>query len=244
MTEEWLPVVEWEGIYEVSNIGRVRRILALTNNRAGNVLKAGPDKNGYPRVFLSRDSRRCTRPVHRLVAEAFIGPRPDGLTINHKDGCKTHNAFTNLEYITNTENQRHARATGLMVSPKGEAAAAHKLTWLQVREIRTRYKPYDQNYGQYVLAKEYGVRETTVWNIIRGITWPDASYDPPKSIERDGMCLRGHSLEGDNLIIQSNGNRRCRACYRSGQNERRSRPDVRAKKVAYDKARRERGAST
>src|ERR1035437_3644976 len=113
-TEEWLPVVVWEGIYSVSSLGRVRRDLGVPGARAGRILALPLNQTGYPCVHLSARPRHYRRTVHPLVAAAFIGARPDGLTINHIDGVKTNNRPANLEYVTLVENVQHAHRTGLI----------------------------------------------------------------------------------------------------------------------------------
>ena len=111
--EEWKPIPDWEGFYEVSNLARVRTTGKSIGQRHGQILKQRPDRYGYLTVRLHRNAKLAERGVHTLVAGAFIGPRPKGLVINHKDGLKSNNHPSNLEYITNAENIRHAyRVTG------------------------------------------------------------------------------------------------------------------------------------
>lgn len=102
-SERWLAVVGWEGYYEVSDLGRVRRIAQTRGTRCG-ILKTVPDRKGYPQVVLSRHSLERTRPVHRLVGEAFIGPLPKGLVTRHLNGNQTDNRAVNLAYGTRREN--------------------------------------------------------------------------------------------------------------------------------------------
>jgi hypothetical protein len=111
MDERWLPVVGYEGYYEVSNQGNVRTVARTLTTKAGvkkpvraRILKAGTTNHGYRLVVLSKDARGCSYLVHRLVAEAFIGPRPKGADIRHADGTRTNNQLTNLSYGTRSEN--------------------------------------------------------------------------------------------------------------------------------------------
>jgi hypothetical protein len=92
-------------------------------------------KNGYYSVVLSRNSstNRKRLYVHEIVTAAFIGPRPAGLHINHKDGIKTHSWPANLEYVTLAENTRHAVRLGLF--PRGERAHSAKLNEMKVRGL-------------------------------------------------------------------------------------------------------------
>lgn len=83
----------------------------------GRPLEGFPNGNGYLRVTLSVDGKRRNLFVHHLIAEAFHGPRPDGLQLNHRNGIKTDNRPENLEYVTAKENMQHAIRTGLIVHP-------------------------------------------------------------------------------------------------------------------------------
>ena len=74
-TEQWKPLPGWEDLYLVSNLGRVAR-----------VRKVSTLANGYPATSLTRDYKNCTRTVHSMVAETFIGPRPPGMLVRHLDG--------------------------------------------------------------------------------------------------------------------------------------------------------------
>lgn len=107
-TEEWRDVPGYEGLYQVSNLGRVRR------TKTGRVLRPGKTRKGYFAVSFSRNSVRKSEYVHSCVARAFLGTRPEGLTINHKDGNKSNNCAANLEYCTNQENRDHAVRMGLL----------------------------------------------------------------------------------------------------------------------------------
>lgn len=115
MPEEWRPAYGWEGLYEVSNLGRVRsleRVVAYIRRgkpceakRRSKVLRPRPTKQGYIMVALYRDLDRQDVAVHRLVAEAFHGPRPEGMAICHGNDIKTDNRPENLRFDTWSENQ-------------------------------------------------------------------------------------------------------------------------------------------
>lgn len=133
--EEWRPVVGFEGIYEVSSLGRIRRVgrAARTGRaygggaRIGRIRKPQTVKGGYKVVALWRDGRQTMRLVHLIVAEAFLGPCPDGMEVNHKEGRnKWDNSVANLEYMTRTENMKHAYRTGLRTTTVEAAAAARR----------------------------------------------------------------------------------------------------------------------
>jgi len=111
--EQWKPVNGCEGIYEVSSHGRVRsvdRTITLSDGQVrhleGKVLRTPPlQKTGYPFVNLCIQGKKKNRTVHSLVAEAFIGPRPEGAEVCHNDGIKTNNHVDNLRYGTSRENE-------------------------------------------------------------------------------------------------------------------------------------------
>lgn len=104
--ENWRAVDNYPN-YDVSDKGRVR------NNKTYLVLKPGIKSNGYQVVVLSNEVGRCTKHVHRLVADAFLNHDDRRLVVNHKDGNKLNNSVNNLELVTSSENNRHAYRIGL-----------------------------------------------------------------------------------------------------------------------------------
>lgn len=123
----WIPVAGWEDLYEVSDAGEVRRI------STGRILRPSPNPKGYLIAVLSGHGRRWGVPVHRLVAEAFIGPLPQGMHTCHSDGDNQNNAAANLRYDTRSENEldkvRHGRNANSNKShcPQGHAYTADNL---------------------------------------------------------------------------------------------------------------------
>ena len=115
-TEEWRAVAGYEGLYEVSNLGRVRsldRIVTRPHPKdnhlcdykiKGRMLMQLPSTNGYLFVHLYKDKRAVQQTVHRLVAEAFVPGYFDGAHVNHKDENKHNNRADNLEWVTRREN--------------------------------------------------------------------------------------------------------------------------------------------
>lgn len=95
--------------YEVSNIGRVRSNFP---GRGYRILKPELDKYGYKKLNIFKNGKKYTKTVHRLVAETFLG-KQEGLQVNHIDGVKTNNHINNLEWVTPSENTRHAFRLGL-----------------------------------------------------------------------------------------------------------------------------------
>ena len=106
MTEVWKDVKNYEGLYQISNLGNVKRI------SSGKRLKPY-NRKGYIRVALSKDDTTKHIDIHRLVAQAFI-PNPENKPeVNHIDGDKSNNEVSNLEWCTRKENMNHAKNTGL-----------------------------------------------------------------------------------------------------------------------------------
>lgn len=112
--EVWKPVLNYEGWYEVSSLGNVRRIKAAKRTRIGLILKPIDSPYGYFRVDLYKHGKRKRRCIHELVCEAFHGPKPlDKECVNHDNGIKHDNWEWNVEWSTFLENNKHAILTGL-----------------------------------------------------------------------------------------------------------------------------------
>lgn len=170
VSEEWRQI--GASRYDVSSLGRVRRRFARGyDGRWAHVLTPHVIWTGYHRVKLSGGARGDARDVyvHVLVAEAFIGPKPEGMQVNHRNGNKADNRAENLEYLTPSENTRHAHALGLVnvargdrhssrTRPesvlRGEKHPAASLSDAQVRAIRERYAAGGVTHR--ALAAEYG----------------------------------------------------------------------------------------
>jgi hypothetical protein len=144
-SERWKNVAGYEGLYEVSDLGRVRSLhmsprwgrepRILRPQMSGNGYKEG---NGYLFLVLCGRGPKKAYYVHDLVAKAFIGPKKRGREVNHEDGDKTNCAATNLNYKTRLGNIRHALRTGLAKMPPhvpGEKNGRAILTESQARTI-------------------------------------------------------------------------------------------------------------
>ena len=159
--EEWRAVVGYEGRYEVSTCGRVWSV------KTQRVLRPAPTSKGYLSVVLydgSSPKNPRSHCVHDLVMAAFVGPKPDGMQVDHGDLGKQCNFLKNLEYVTGLENVRRAEQRGLNPRKQGTDSPLSKLTADQVREIRSRgqHEPFA------VLAREFRVDPMTISNVARG----------------------------------------------------------------------------
>lgn len=122
-TELWLQVKGYEGLYQVSNTGKIRSVDRWIDRSdtktkvfyVGQIIKETFDKRGYKNVYLSINSNAKRFRVHRLVAIAFLDNPENKSQVNHKDGDKQNNHVDNLEWSTDEENRNHAIEHGLHV---------------------------------------------------------------------------------------------------------------------------------
>lgn len=133
MSERWKPVVGYEGLYEVSDAGRVRSPECVRVDRNGRsrryssrILVGGMSSSGYQLVCLTKGSAHDSRRVHVLVLEAFVGCRPLGRVACHYDGDKWNNNLSNLRWGTHSENMRDNVRLGNNVNAgKSSCPAGH-----------------------------------------------------------------------------------------------------------------------
>jgi hypothetical protein len=163
---EWKDINNFDGSYQVNNLGQVKSVSRLRNGNAIYQLQDTIFKpsicRGYYEVKLTKNKRKIHKLVHRLVAEAFI-PNPDNKPfINHMNGNKTDNRVENLEWCTAQENMNHAINTGL-INKNGENHFAAKLTNKQAEEIRSLYGKIKQS----EIAKLFNISPQIVNQIIK-----------------------------------------------------------------------------
>ena len=169
--ERWLPVVGYEGWYDISSLGRVRRIRRGVGTFVGRILKTKIDMKGYCFVGLSVNGETTYHRCHRMVMAAFSGPCPDDKQVNHLDGIKTHNSTDNLEYVTPSENSLHAFRTGLKTVSHGimlgEENGAAKLCTDDVIEMRKLFgsKPL------IAIARQFNISPRQAGRIRDRIKW-------------------------------------------------------------------------
>lgn len=166
--EEW-RIVGRNPNYAVSTHGRVSRVKdSITHKARRRALKPGLS-NGYLFVNLcDGKGNRRNDSIALLVLEAFVGPRPLGLVINHLDFNKENNRVDNLEWTTQSRNVQHAYDAGRR-DCRGEGNGFAKLTESEVLEIRAKYTG---TWGDYTrLGREYEVNSATISDIIKGLTW-------------------------------------------------------------------------
>lgn len=173
MTQErWLPVVGYEGLYEVSDHGRVRSFVKLAQGGGRNavpgahVLKGSPGRMGYPVVTLGVGESKRRHYVHALVLCAFVGPRPPRHECLHGDGVRTNNCVSNLRWGTRQENVddmvRHGNR------PKGSSHPMAVLTEDDIRAIRTLRAG---GLSQHKIGERLGVHRSTIASVDQGRSW-------------------------------------------------------------------------
>jgi len=152
--------IQDEPYYEVSDDGQVR------NKETKHIKSLRSSRNGYLRVTLYPSGK--TYNVHRLVGIAFV-MNNGGTEINHINGNKEDNNYSNLEWCTSSENQRHAYRLGLQDSQKGEDNGSSKLTLRDVRNIRFSEDLKELTNPQ--VAGMFNVGTETIRRIRKNILW-------------------------------------------------------------------------
>lgn len=173
MIEAWKAIVGFEGLYEVSDQGRVRSLDRIvphgvrgTKRLRGRVRSLAPDSGGYPSVTLYLAGKGTTVGVHRLVAQSFLAPS-DLPEVNHKDARKDNNSVGNLEWVTGSDNMEHARQLGRL-SAATNPNMARKLSVASVATIR---KLYTQGRSRADIARQFQITVTMVSRILTGKSW-------------------------------------------------------------------------
>lgn len=171
MTERWLPIIGYEGLYEVSDHGRVRRIAAEVPHRGRTLfvrermlIPLGNAQTGL-RAVLSQSGKTKMFLIHRMVAVAFL-PNPTNLpNINHLDFDRTNNLLSNLEWCTQAENLNHSARAGRM---------SKRLTADQVVEIKVRLAAGGESHD--AIGKRYGVSQAAITRISQEVVWKHVVY--------------------------------------------------------------------
>ncbi len=166
MTERWLPVLGYEGRYEVSDRGRVRALFAARGRRTPRLVGSkGGGVEDYRQVGLTDVlGRRRTRRIHTLVLEAFVGPCPQGMEARHANGDPTDASLANLTWATHVENESDKRLHGTAHA----ARRHHRLTPALVHEVRELGK---RGIDLSVLAARFGASEGCIYDVLAGRTW-------------------------------------------------------------------------
>jgi len=194
MKEIWKPIRGYEGLYQVSNFGRVKSLERIihtntktyfqatrkrkiiipvkaysqTRYKKEKILTKNIDEDGYVRVGLFKNSKLKTFRVGRLVALHFIANPFNKTQVNHVDGNKKNNYYENLEWTTPKENTRHAHRIGL-VNYKGQLNSQSKLKNKDITIIKQLRNIKFLSYSQ--IAEKFNVSNACIQHIIQGRSW-------------------------------------------------------------------------
>lgn len=169
MTETWLPCPDYEGRYEVSNLGRVRSLARVEMSAAGRrivrerILKPMWHTDGYRQISLRKAGKMRTVRVHRLICRAFHGEPSAGKEVAHLDGNGDNNCAVNLAWVTHAENIAHKTIHGTTTC--GEGHPNSKLTAEAVTSI------WQSNEDRKALAAMHNVTICTISDIKIGRRW-------------------------------------------------------------------------
>lgn len=172
--EIWKDVVGWEGLYQVSSLGRFKSLSRekTIGSRGKKIMKSFIMKQnevkGYLTILFYNNSIRKKYQSHRVVANHFIQNIENKKTVNHINGNKKDNTVNNLEWLNHSEQQKHAVKIGLRNKTLGENSNFSKLNETSIKAIRELYK---QKVKQKEIALMYNINRNTVHSIVNKITW-------------------------------------------------------------------------
>lgn len=172
--EEWKDVEGYEGIYQVSNLGRLKSLERIVHSKKwdrrepSKILSPPQLKSGYLIASLHKEGKTKSVLLHRLIAKAFI-PNPNNLPqVNHKDGNKQNNMIDNLEWVSAQDNIIHAYTNNLMHPAHGIKINVGHFVEEDIRNIR---RMALTGMSQRKIAAEYGVHQGSIWLILKGKTY-------------------------------------------------------------------------
>lgn len=174
MTEEWREIPDWEGAYEVSNLGRIRSMDRMSKNgnkvchRKSKIRSLSPSgPGGYLGCLLTANGKKRTyMKAHIAVLRAFVGPRPLNYDGCHNDGNTNNNRLDNLRWDSKSNNNQDKKRHG--TEQKGSRIGTSKLNEVEVKEIRNKI---ENGKTLSELAREYQISVTTIWNIKNRTLW-------------------------------------------------------------------------
>jgi len=170
--EIWKPIVNYEGLYEISNYGRIKSFYKYKGT-SERILESTKNKNGYIKVALYKNHGAKQHYIHRLVLETFIGPCPKNMEVCHGDGSRDNNFIGNLRYDTYSNNDLDKRRHGTTTNPvwinnKGIKNNQAKLNDNKIIEIRHLIR---KGVSIKEIAIQYSVDSQTILNIKNKESW-------------------------------------------------------------------------
>lgn len=184
--ERWLPVAGYEGLYDVSNMGRVRS--TRRQGSPGGLLKLKLSGHGYRQIALYRNGQGSLQSVHRLVLEAFVGPCPPGMECRHGPNGKLDNRASQLCWGTKSDNCGPDKIRDGTLN-RGERNGLAKLAEGDIAEIR---RLYDAGETQKALGRRYGVSHQTIGKVVRSERWAHITEGPTEVREQTRPNGEGH----------------------------------------------------
>lgn len=162
--ENWRDIPGYEGLYQVSDLGNVKSLNRIVKHSTSGYLTLKekllkPRKSTQDRKYVDLNKNKITKRfyIHTLVAQTFIGERPEGYDICHISGDNQDNRLVNLRYDTKGQNQ-------IDIYRQGSKHGLGKLSLEQVLEIRQLYSTGD--YTHYELAEKYNVSQSTTQRVV------------------------------------------------------------------------------
>lgn len=177
MKEVWVDALNFEGYYQVSNLGRVKRLKRQSKNSRGNSLRTLPEKilsltNRNLKIYITvkLTVKGVTKSVqlHRLVLCSFETEPVGGREVNHINGNKRDNSLANLEWVTRQENVNHAIKLKLRTKIFGEQTNSNKMTSSTVKKI---WKLRNKGFSYVKISEKLNVSQKMVGDVVRGRTW-------------------------------------------------------------------------
>jgi len=165
--EIWKPIINYENLYEISNCGRIKRLIGHRCIK-GRILKQEKCKNGYLRVTLCKRGVCKRYLVHRLVLETFIGSCPEGMEGCHNDGNRGNNFTENLRWDTHKNNGQDALNHGSYSNRKGIRGSNVRLKDNDIIKIKELHR---RGVTSKEIGKIFGISVGHVNNIIIGRCW-------------------------------------------------------------------------
>jgi hypothetical protein len=163
--EKWKEINGYKGIYLVSNHGRIKKVFP-GKDTSDKIMCVNIDRAGYHTIKLAKNNTRKHFKIHRLVASQFLDKKKRNQTeVNHKNGLKSANHACNLEWISPSENIKHAFKTGLKKRVKS------RISLEDVILIKKLYFKTTYFHNQTRIARLFGINAKTIYSIVKGKSW-------------------------------------------------------------------------